>query len=157
MYTYQEERYTDVIEEMKPLLEDHYEEIALYKEHIKLNPAYDAYEMMAAAGMLHIFTARIEETNELVGYTVTFLQYHPHYKDHKYAVNDIIFVKPEHRHGEVAPEMLDRLEALMLADDVSVMTFHMKTYKTFETLMDSLGYNKAEYIFSKYIKESGEI
>ena len=154
MITYQEEQFNDVIDEIKPLLEEHYHEVAMYKDRIELNPNYDLYEIMNRTGNVHIFTARDSEANNaLVGYCLTFMQQHPHYKDHVYAVNDIIYVAEPYRHTEVAPEMISRLEKAMLAEGVSVMTFHMKTYKTFETLMDSLGFEQFEYLYSKYIKD----
>lgn len=154
MYTYQTERYTDVIEELKPMLEDHYEEVALYKDKIKLNPNYDLYEQMDQMGAIHIYTARdTEANNALIGYVVTFVQLHPHYSDTVYAVNDVVYVADAYRHTEVAPEMIIRLEHEMLDRGASVMTFHMKTYKPFKTLMDSLGFDEVEYMYSKYIKE----
>lgn len=154
MITYQKEDYKDVIEEMKPLLREHYEEIAMYKDRIAFNPNYDLYEHMDATGDVHIFTARDEDANNaLVGYVVTFMQHHPHYSDHIYAVNDVIFVADAYRHTEVAPEMISQLEVLLQEEGVSVMTFHMKTYKPFVTLMESLGFEEFERLYSKYIRD----
>ena len=151
-YTYQEEQYIDVIEELKPLLAEHYKEVAVYQETIELNPNYHVYELMAAQGSLHMFTTRTVD-KELIGYSVSFLNQHPHYSDHTYAVNDILYVHPDHRHTEAAPRMLTELEAVMREKGISVMTFHMKTYKPFETLMDALEYDKIEYLFSKLLKD----
>ena len=152
--TYQTESYHDVINEIKPLLEDHYEEVAMYKEHIEFNPNYELYLHMDQTGDIHIFTARDQDVGgAIVGYCVTFMQHHPHYMDHIYAVNDIIYVADEYRHTEVAPEMIMRLEKEMQDEGASVMTFHMKTYKPFRTLMESLNFEEAEILYSKYIKE----
>jgi GNAT superfamily N-acetyltransferase len=150
-YEYQEERYQDVIEEMKPLLEEHYQEVAMYQEVVNFNPNYELYETMADQGIVDFFTCR--KDGELIGYCVTFLQMNPHYQDHIYAVNDVIYVAPEHRHTEVAPEMITRLEDRMIEKGVSVMSFHMKIFKPFESLMDALAFDKAEYVFMKLIKE----
>jgi GNAT superfamily N-acetyltransferase len=149
MITYQRERYNEVIEDIKPLLEEHYKEIALYQDHIELNPNYAMYEAMDQIESLHIYTAR--DDGKLIGYVVSFLQNHPHYMDHNYVINDILYVAPEHRHSEVAVELLEGLEKIMVEEGASVMTFHMKAYKTFETLMDFLGYDKAEFLYSKFI------
>ena len=151
MVKYQVENYKDIIEEMKPLLEEHYKEIAMYQDHIDLNPNYYLYELMSATGQVHFFSAR--DDGKLIGYCVTFVHPNPHYKDHIYAVNDIVYVDPEYRHSLVAPTMLTNLEAIMKDAGVSVMSFHMKTYKPFESLMSGLGYDKAEILFMKYIKE----
>ena len=94
MVRFEEERYEDIIEEMKPLLADHHEEVDMYKDHIKLNPDYDLYQSMADAGALHILAAR--DGTVLVGYCVTFIQQNPHYKDHIYAVNDVVYLSLIH-------------------------------------------------------------
>lgn len=151
MYTYQEEKLADILEELKPLLQEHYKEIALYQDDIKLDPDYDLYLLMEEQGTLHVYTVR---SDQLVGYCITFVREHPHYKSDLYAVNDIVYVHPDHRHTEVAPVMLQNLETIMQERGVSVMTFHMKTYKTFEALMDFSGFDKVEYLYSKLLKEN---
>ena len=151
MVRFEEEKFEDIIDEMKPLLQEHYKEIAMYKDKISLNPNYELYQAMADAGTLHILAAR--HGTVLVGYCVTFVNKHPHYNDHLYAVNDVVYLDPAYRHSAVAPEMIAELERMMLEKGVSVMTFHMKTYQPFETLMDFMGFEKAEYLYSKYIKD----
>ena len=151
MTEYSFEKVDDILEEIEPLLEEHYQEVAMYQEHIAFNPNYDVYRVMEEMGSCLVYTAR--DGGALVGYVVTFLQNNPHYQDHIWAVNDIVYVCPEYRHTEVAPEMLQTLEAELKERGVSVMTFHMKTFKPFETLMGALGFDKAEYMYSKYIKD----
>lgn len=151
MIEYNEEKFEEVIEELKPLLNDHYEEIAIYQDKIDLNPNYEMYKALEDLGNLHVLTARDE--GRLVGYCVTFIQSHPHYIDHLFAANDILYIMPDYRHTELAPNMLNVLEEIMKEKEVSVMTFHMKTYKPFETLMDFLAFDKTEHLYTKYIGE----
>lgn len=151
MITYQEEEYAEVIDELKPLLVDHYHEVAMYQDEIELNPNYVEYGALAGLGMLHILTARDE--GKVVGYVVSILNHNLHYMDHLFCVNDVLYVDPEYRHTEVAPNMLSELEAIMREKGVSVMTYHMKVFKSFETLMDLLGFDHAEHLYMKYIKE----
>lgn len=154
MIKYQVESFDQVEQEIKPLLEEHYQEVAMYKDRIELNPNYELYRHMDQTGDIIIFTARDQDANDaLVGYCVTFIQRHPHYSDHLYGVNDIIFVADPYRHTEVAPEMIHQLERKLQEEGVSVMTFHMKTYKPFRTLMESLGFEEFETLYSKYIQE----
>ena len=148
---YQEETFQAVIEDIKPLLEEHNKEVALYQDEIELDPAYHMYEAMYQAGSLDIFTAREEDT--LVGYVLTFIHPSLHYQNDVFAVNDMLYVHPDYRHTEVAPTLLTELEKRMKEKGVSMMSFHMKTYKTFEALMDFLGYDKAEFLFTKLIKD----
>lgn len=151
MISYQKETYDEAIEDMKPLLELHYKEVCLYPDKLELNPSYGAYEEMDTNGSLRIITAR--DHDELIGYSVFFLYNHPHYQDHIYGQNDVLYVKEDHRHTDVAPLLVQKSEEHLIADGCSVILYHMKPYKTFESLMDYMAYGKAEYIFSKYVKD----
>ena len=151
MITYQEEKLSDILPEMKPLLEEHWEEVAWYKDTIKLNPDYDMYLMMEERGRVHVSTAR--DDGKLVGYTVNFVAPNPHYSDHVYAVNDIIFLLPEYRHGFTAKGMIDYSEQKLEEMGVSVMTFHMKLANPFTTLLESCGFDCQELLFSKKLGE----
>lgn len=149
MITYQQERFIDLIEELKPLLESHWEEVAWYKDKIKLCPDYDRYAELDQIGALHIVTARDE--GELVGYDINFVMPHLHYSEHTYAVNDIIFLLPEYRHAGIALEMVEHTEALLAEKGVSVITLHMKLAHPFTQLMEQAGYSAQETIYSKYV------
>ena len=58
MILYHVERLSDVFNEIQPLLENHWQEIALHKDSIELNVNWPAYERMDEDGRLHICTAR---------------------------------------------------------------------------------------------------
>ena len=66
MIEFKEEGYDDVINEILPLLEGHWQEIALNQDTIKLNPDYEQYKVLFKAGAMRMVTAR--EDGELVGY-----------------------------------------------------------------------------------------
>ena len=97
MIAYQEETFDQVIEEIKPLLEDHWQEIALHKDSIKLNPDYARYEQMFKNGNMRIVTARND--GKLVGYCIMMLYNHIHYKDQFMAMDDIFFIDKDYRNG----------------------------------------------------------
>ena len=147
MIEFQEEVYQEVIEELKPLFKDHYEEIAMYKDKIALNPDYDKYDTLGE----HLFIVTARDEGTLIGYTIFFVNNHLHYKDHMYAANDIIYIDPKYRHDVAAFEMMEYAEDLLKHMGVSVISMHMKAYAAFETLMKALNFDKAEFIYTKYI------
>lgn len=151
MIEYNVERITDCLDEIKPLLEKHYEEVAMYQDKIEFNPNYERYEELDELGLLHIVTARDEGV--LVGYFVSFLMPNIHYQDHTYAVNDIVYIQEDLRKTKVGLEMFKYAEEQMKDLGVSVMTIHMKTAMPFDSLCEGLGYNYAERNYSKYIGE----
>lgn len=146
---YQQEFLIQVEGEVRPLLEQHWEEIALNKDRIKLNPDWDAYHLLEQANALKIFTARSE--GKLVGYFVVVVQPNLHYKDHLFATNDIIYLHPDHRKGRTGLKLIQFAEKCLKEDGVSVLTINTKVHKPFDKVMEFLGFGLIERVYSKYI------
>jgi len=149
MITYHEERLTDVIDEMKPLVEKHYEEVHAYKDKVPLNPDWEKYKELDSLGMMHTTTVR--DGGKLIGYCVFLVSKNLHYKDHVYAINDVLYLDESYRGTAVAFTLLALAERLLKDIGVSVMTIHMKTHVPFDGLMRALDFNKIEYLYGKYI------
>ena len=151
MLKYQQEFLFGVKGEIEPLLNSHWEEIALNKEKIKLNPDWDAYESFEQQGKLKIFTAR--DDGQLVGYFVVIVGTNIHYKDHLFASNDIIYLSPNHRKGFTGIKLIKFAEKCLKKDGVSVLTINTKVHQPFDKLMDFLKFRKIERVYSKYLGE----
>ena len=149
MIIYQQESLVTVKADIIPLLEKHWEEVAINKEKIKLNPDWDAYANLEDAGVLKIFTARNED--KLIGYFVVFVKSHIHYKDHLFCYNDVIFVDEEYRKGFTSPRLIKFAEKCLKADGVEVMIVNTKTHKPFDSLLVWLGYKHIENLYSKVL------
>lgn len=149
MIAFQQEFLNTCEEESKVLIKEHWEEIALNKEKIKLNPDWEAYRLLEEHGKIKIFTAR--EDSNLIGYFVVFVDRHIHYKDHLFAVNDIIFLKEEYRKGFVGGKLIKFAEKCLKEDGVSVLSINTKVHKPFDGLMDFLGFKLIERVYSKYL------
>ena len=146
---YQQEFLDGVVEDAKHLLEEHWEEVALNKDKIKLNPDWDAYHDLEQKGMLKAFTAR--EGDKLVGYFVVVVQRNLHYKDHLFASNDIVFLHPDYRKGRTGIKLIQFAEKCLKEDGVSVLAINTKVHKPFDNLMQFLKFSLVERIYSKYI------
>lgn len=151
MITFQEEYLADCLEEMKPLFDTHWDEIALHKDKIKLNPDYDKYLLLDSMGMLHVMTAR--DDDKIIGYFVSFIQPHMHYQDHTFAINDILYIHPDYRKGSMGYKLFKNAEASLKEIGVHVLMIHAKVQHDFKPLMDKLGFDRIEYNYSKYIGE----
>lgn len=149
MITYQQESLATCKEDAIPLLERHWEEIALNKDMIKLNPDWDAYADLEEAGILKIFTARSDE--KLVGYFVVLVKHHIHYKDHLFAYNDILFVDQGFRKGFTSARLIKFSQKCLKEDGVVVMVVNTKRHKPFDNLLVWLGYKHIENIYSKVL------
>jgi hypothetical protein len=148
--TYQQEFLNTVEKDIKPLLQDHWEEIALNKSAIKLNPDWEAYHNLEDSGILKTFTARFD--GELIGYFVVLIRNHIHYKDHVFAANDVLFLKQEYRKGLTGAKLMKFAEKCLKDDGVSVLVVNTKRHKPFDGLLEWLGYSHVENVYSKYLR-----
>ena len=149
MPNFQQEFLTSVVEDAKELLERHWEEIAVNKDKIKLNPHWEAYVDLEDKGQLRIFTAR--ENGKLIGYFVVIIGVNLHYKDHVFAVNDILYLHSSWRKGLTGVKLIKFAEKCLKLEGVSVMSINTKTHRPFDSLMSYLKYDLVERVYQKYI------
>lgn len=148
---YQQEFLDTCSNEAQELLRQHWEEITLNKDHIKLNPDWDAYAELEGLGKLKIFTAR--ECGRLVGYFVVIVGTNLHYKDHVFAANDSVYLHKDYRKGFTGVKLIKFAEKCLKEDGVSVLNISTSVYKPFDVIMDRLGFNLIERGYSKYLGE----
>ncbi len=148
--TYQQEFLTTIEKEVRPLTESHWEEIAVNKDHIKLNPDWEAYADLEASGHLKVFTAR--DDGKLIGYFLVFVRKHIHYKDHLFAHNDVLFLSEPYRKSYIGSNLIQFVEECLKADGVSVLTINTKTHRPFDGVLQRLGFNHVENVYSKLLR-----
>lgn len=96
MFTAKREMFRDVLEEVKPILDEHWRELARNQDKIRLNPAYEKYLALETAGIFRAYIVRAEDS-EIAGYAAFMVLPHLHYKDHIWALSDLFFVRPKFR------------------------------------------------------------
>ena len=136
-------------DDAKELLELHWKEIAINQDKIKLNPNWDAYFDLERSNKLRIFTAR--ENERLVGYFVVIIGANLHYKDHVFAVNDILYLHASWRKGLTGVKLIKFAEKCLRLEGASVMSINTKTHRPFDSLMSYLKYDLVERVYQKYI------
>jgi len=139
-----------VKEDIKPLLKEHWELVALNQGKIKLNPNWKEYARLDAAGILRVFTAR--ENDELVGYCVLIVSRSIHYQDHIFANNDVTFVLPDHRAGATGYQLIKYAEDYCRDNDISLININTKVHIPFDQLLVGMGFELIERIYSKCFK-----
>jgi len=147
--TYQQEFLATARIDAEELLKAHWAEIAVNKDKIFLNPDWDIYEEFEQQGRLVIFTAR--DDGKLIGYCAVLVGKNLHYKDHVFAVNDVLYIDKSYRKGFTGINMLKFAEKYLKDDGVSVMQINTKVHRPFDILMQRLGFNLVERVYSKYI------
>ena len=148
---YQQEFYHQVKKELPDLIKLHWEEIALNKDVIKLNPDWEAYDALYYAGMIGVYTVRKDK--KLVGYLVVLARNHPHYKDHIFASNDILFIDKEYRKGLVGYFLVKYVTEDLEKRGVSVLLFNTTVDKPYDPILKRLGFKHSEKLYTKYLGE----
>jgi hypothetical protein len=150
MTTFQRETLYDVIDEVGPLLEMHYQELTLNKDKIKLDPIWDRYVSLANSHLLEIYTARDE--GKLVGYSAFFVQSHIHYSSTVVASNDVLFLHIDARKKPTVGIRLIKFCEQQLKDKgVHKITFHAKLTNELRTILNRMGYADEEIVVGKIL------
>jgi GNAT superfamily N-acetyltransferase len=154
MITYQVEKWDDCYEEAIPMLHAHYAEIATDKAIKPLDPDLDKYQELEKAGMLRIFTVRIEPDNlesdlprcdgRLIGYFVSIIAKGLHYQQTTLAINDIMYVDPAYRGTTVSYRMMKGAALDLKNLGADILTIHMKTDYPFRSLLEKLDFHLTE-------------
>lgn len=142
-----------------PLFKAHWDEIALNKSAMQLDPDEGFYHAMEEHGRLLVLAAFEVDGNvrKIVGYAVTFLSSHPHYRNLAVATNDLIYVDPKNRKGRVGGRLFktterlakDRLEKLFPGRKM-LMLWHCKPDSALLRALDaSSDYGVQDIVFSK--------
>ena len=92
VFTLQRESIRGCLLELKPLLDRHWEEIALNKDIIKLDVNYEFYLALERKNTFRLYTVR--KSGKIVGYVDFFLAKQPHYQTKTFAQSDIFWLDP---------------------------------------------------------------
>jgi GNAT superfamily N-acetyltransferase len=104
------ESYAQLAPDIRGLLPDHWRELALFQDEIPLAPDWGAYERGMAVGLVHAWAVRDWPGGDLIGYAIfQLLRRHAHY-DHAWAVNDILWVRPDRRNLGIGNALCDAFE-----------------------------------------------
>lgn len=147
MITYQKEKFSDCIEEAKPLLLEHWEDVGFDKDNAPLNPNYEQYQNLCNANVLHIITVR--EDDKLIGYSSWFVSYNLHYQDKKFAECDIFFLSEPFRKGLVGYNLLKQSTQILRNLGVDYITAKDKKRRDIGVLFRRLGYEAIETVYLK--------
>jgi hypothetical protein len=144
MVKFQQERLSvGLIDEITPMLEDHYEELTRHKERVKLAPRWGAYFALADADKLVIYTAR-DDAGTLVGYSWWLVDYHLHYAALLVAFNDVFYLTPAQRRGPTALRFLRYTQQQLVARGVDKIAYHVKAVNNLGPILQRLGYTPEE-------------
>jgi hypothetical protein len=149
--SFQSENWADIVGELKPLIVLQWEEIALDRDSIPLDPDWDRYAALSAAGSLKITTARDSASGELAGWYLTVVSPHPHYKSTLFGFLDIYYIRPEYRRGLAGLGLFAAMEKSMRALGVKELISISKTHRSVEPIFERLDWRETGTTYTKVL------
>ncbi len=111
---------------VEDILLRHWEEVALNKDQVPLAIDWTQYYALERAGILKSVVMR--QGGRLIGYDAFFVQPTLHYRTSLWALNDILYLVPEHRRGRAGVLLIDAAEHLLRDLGVQKVLYHTKLH-----------------------------
>jgi GNAT superfamily N-acetyltransferase len=147
MVTFQQEKWSDCVAEMRPLWPEHWKELALDQDKIALGCDEAKYEQGEAMGCLHIVTVR--DDGRLVGYYYGMLMHHLHYMDAGLmCYSDVYFVKPEYRRGAIGAKFVSFVKKSLKDKGVVKLYMSTKDHQDHGDLFSHMGGRLSDHIYT---------
>lgn len=149
MITIAIEPFSEFVHEVQPLLPLHWEELALNKDKVPLDPKYEDYHARDEVG--GVMVAVVRESGKLIGYFIGMIAPGLHYKTCLTCTMDIFYVHPEHRGNGTGYKLFRFVEAELKRRGVQRMFVGSKLHKDASWLFDRLGYTEVERYYSHWL------
>jgi len=137
------------LDELKPILPRHWEELALNKDRVPLDPQYDIYLAREARGEIMYVTLR--EAGRLLGYFVGFVAPGLHYRTCLTLTMDIFYVCPEERGRRGGVTLFQEVLREAKRRGVQRVFVGSKLHKDASRLFEALGFEPVETYYSKWL------
>lgn len=139
------------VEELKPLLPGHWEELGIYRDRMPLDPNWETYRNIEAAGQLIYVAAR--NSGALIGYFIGVITPGLHYRTTLTCKMDIAYILPEHR-GSAGSVLFTAVKAELIRRGVKCWWVGSKDHHPIEGFYRSLGFEQQETHFAMWLEDS---
>jgi GNAT superfamily N-acetyltransferase len=135
------ETYDSVVADIAPLLDGHWEELAMFKDDIPLDVDWPAYRRGYDSGLVRAYGVRVDGRNSLIGYAVfSVLERHSHYA-HRWALNDVLWIEPDYRNFGVGSALCETFEKDLREGGPIVIVVETKAHSpALAVLLEARGY-----------------
>jgi len=146
---YQEEQIEDILEEMKPMLVKHWEELANYKDIRPLDVDWDNYIDLNRLLYIRVFTVR--DNNKLIGYASFYISNNLHYKSWRHAANDVYYLDQAYRKNGLGIKMFEEVETWLKDMGVKSVVVMDKVDHSHQKFFNNMGYKLIEQNYEKVL------
>ena len=149
MITFAQERLSDELENLKAHFPTHWEELALNKDKVPLDPQYEVYLERENAGQVLFVCGR--EAGQIIAYFVGFVMPGLHYKTCLTLQMDIFWVHPQARGKGAGIKLFEFVERCAKDRGVQRMFVGSKLHKDASWLFQKLGYTEVERYYTHWL------
>ena len=149
LITAQLESFREGLEELKPLLPDHWRELGLYQDRMPLDPDFDQYFAREDAGQLVYCTLRVNGT--LQGYFIGVVVPGLHYQTTLTCHMDICLIRPAFRGIKAGRVLFDAVEAELRRRGVKMWWVGSKNHKPIVGFFEALGFIPEEVHLARWL------
>lgn len=135
--------------EVGELLKDHWKEVARNKSLMVLDPDWEKYQALDDSGVLLTLAARRQ--GRLVGYSVTIIGQHLHYRGLTVATNDVIYLSPGAR-SMTGFRLVSETEQHAAIRGAELFSWHAKPGTALDRLLKKRQYGVQDIIYSRQLR-----
>lgn len=152
MYQYELVNVKDYWEQVDVILrKEHWPELGHYKD-IPIHMEWGRYFAMQENGNLRCYIVKSPtneefKTYELIGYAFYIVDTHLHYRTTKVAMQDVLYIRKPHR--GFGRDFINWCDQRLKEDGVVTVCHHVKPWYDFGGMLEKLGYERAETIWSR--------
>lgn len=149
MITAQVEPWREFVAEAQPMLPLHWEELALNKDKVPLDPMYEVYDAKDDAG--HVLVVTLRQDGVLKGYFIGFVSPGLHYRTCLTLTMDIFWTHPDIRGGFAGVRLFREVEREAKRRGVQRIFYGSKLHKDASRLFEFLKFSEVERFYTKWI------
>lgn len=144
-YRFLEEPFDTVIDDLKDIFIDCFNEVGPFKT--EFNPDLLRYKNISDQGMLKIYTIR-NKSNTVIAVAVFAIYTHSYARHVTQAVQDVIYVKPEHR-GILSAKFILWIDQQLHNAGANVVLYSVKPEYDFSRLLVKIGCRLTNLMYVK--------
>ena len=150
MLTFQVEKWSDALFELRPLFSLLFEDVGVDKDRFTAECDEAKYAALDAAGILHLVTAR--NGKELAGFFLMFITPNAHYKNAGLmAFTDMYYLKSEFRRGNSGLRLFSFMEKTLRELGVVKCYSSHKIHRDRSAMMKLLDWKPLDIVYSKVL------
>lgn len=139
----------DSMSQIDHLFKAHFEEVYGTSNPFPPDPWIEQYDAIEKLGMA--FGLFVVDDEEIVGYSLNFVQPNLHSRGFTSCVNDVLYIRPESRIGTTAVRLIKATVEKAKDKNASLMTWSSPVGSPLGKVLERMGYRPKETIYFKEI------